>query len=76
MYSVDNLCPSGISSSSKRQLCFHQEPLLKSPEHLELGLGGELGTGWAEGRGSHPEAGGRTEPPTLHTPVRKPACAW
>lgn len=42
MYSVDNLCPSSILSSSKRQLCFHQEPFLKSPEHQKCG---SLGTG-------------------------------
>lgn len=41
MYSVDNLCPSSILSSSKRQLCFHQEPFLKS-EHQKCG---RLGTG-------------------------------
>lgn len=67
MYSVDNLCPSGILSSSKRQLCFHQEPFLKSPEHQKCG---RLGTGAVPQAGLRvgtpiPRAGGRTDLPTL-----------
>lgn len=46
MYSVDNPCPSGILSS-RRQLCFHQELFLKSPEHQKWGGGGGLGIGAA-----------------------------
>lgn len=42
MYSVDSLCPSGILSSSKRQLCL-QEPFPKPPEHRGLGTGCSTG---------------------------------
>lgn len=86
MYSVDNPCPSGILSS-RRQLCFHQELFLKSPEHQKWGGGGGVrnrgsSTGQAECGGApiQEQVEGQTCPPSpfsMHLPFLPiPPAIW